>query len=302
MLNDFLKTIGPMVAAAIAEKAEFRFENHEGDLGERFERHRGRKLEELDLTVDAPSRLAVMGATRVSVREGKTFRVAATGDAADGLRFTQDDDNLAVMLQNGSGEAHVEITMPAPRAVSVAGSASVELETLAATAKVTLAGSGRIAIDRLDSDLFKASLMGSGRLQASGRAKQAKIAITGSGSADCAFLDAEEVRIAQTGSGSVRIACDGEVRAKLAGSGSATVYGRARIRVRSMGSGEILCEPLEARGERTRGGGGSSAPDAPTPPRPPKPPKPPKQGGAAAKPEVRKPGKRQARGNIASEN
>lgn len=282
MLNDILRSVGPMIAAAMAgkfESGEFRFDNGKFHFDGEWE---GQRLEDLDLTQPAPEKVMVLGSTAVTIVEGKTFRIQAQGDGADALRFALRDGKLAVLRKGGNDRASVEITMPAPRALGVAGSGSIEADALAANAKLNIAGSGAIALDSISCERLKANIMGSGRLHVGGSVDHLKLSVAGSGIAEMAALEVAQAKISVAGSGVVRLASDGAIEANLMGSGHVTVYGRANCKVHSMGAGKLHCVPRDS----DRG----STPDAPTPPEPPKPPKPPKSGAAAAKPD--KPRKR----------
>lgn len=286
MLNNIFKTVGPLVVAAMAakfENGEIRFDDGKFRFDSDF---RGVTLDELDLTQDAPSKIMVFGSTQVRIVEGKTFRIKAEGGSSESLRFALENGKLAITRRDppegADGPAQIEIAMPAPRALALAGSGAIECNALAETAKVSVAGSGSIALTGISSEKLTAKLMGSGRLKAEGSVQRLKLAAMGSGSADLADLDAEKARMVITGSGSASLSSDGEVEAKMMGSGNVTVYGRAACRVQSIGSGRFVC-----RTERKPGDDDGGEPEAPVPP---KPPKPPKSGGAAAKPK--KPRKR----------
>ena len=281
MLNDIFKTVGPIIAAAMAgkfEHTEFRFDDgklrFDGDWD-------GVSLDEFDLTQAAPEKVVVFGPNRVKITEGKTFRIQLQGEATDAIRFSQRDGKLVVARRNGgageTGPTTVEITMPAPRSVTLVGAGFIEIDALAEDASVCITGSGSIGLNNAACTRLKAKLLGSGRLQAKGSVERLKLVSAGSGGADLAELEAGKAQITITGSGSTRLACDGEVEAKMMGSGNITVFGRARCRVQSFGSGRFNCLP---RHDRDAGDNGE-----PEVPQPPKPPKPPKSGGAAAKPK-----------------
>lgn len=276
MLNDIFKSLGPIIAAAMAGKfdhGEFRFDNgkfHFGGDGE------GVPLEELDLTQPAPEKILVLGPAAVRITKGDTFRVRTDGEAAGGLRFSLRDGKLVIARrdagENGATMPMVDLTLPAPRSLGVMGSGSLEAGSLASDAKISVAGSGSIRLASIDCERLRVNLMGSGRLQADGKVAKLKLVSAGSGVSELGGLEADKARVAVTGSGSIRLASDGEIEAKLVGSGNITILGRARCQVQSMGSGRFNCIPRDGRDDEG---------DAPVPPAPPKPPK---SGSDTAKP------------------
>ena len=273
MLNDIFKAVGPIVAAALAEKAgrfeggKFQFED--GDFRWDSE-SRGVALEELDLTGEVPTRVSVAGGTRVRIAEGDVLRIKASGPGSESLRFLLRDGQLSVLppRRDGAdvGEPELDIAMPAPRALSVGGSGQIETDTLAGKARLAVAGSGRITVRAADCENLKASIAGSGILEAGGRAAALKLSVAGSGIVRMEDLDAERAKISIAGSGRAAIGSDGEVDARMMGSGDVTIHGSARCSVRSMGSGRLQIIP--------RGRDAPDAPEAPVAPKPPKPPKP----------------------------
>jgi hypothetical protein len=88
----------------------------------------------------------------------------------------------------------------------------------------------------------KVSLAGSGRAAIDGRADELDLSIAGSGSCDAEGLRVHRATVHIAGSGDAIFACNGEVSAHLMGSGNVIVRGSARCSVHSMGSGTVSCE------------------------------------------------------------
>ena len=292
MLNDLFKAFGPMIAAAIAEKAErgeFRFKTGNIQWDGMPD---AKRLEDIDLTGPAPHKVALMGSAKLRLRDGDGFAVAVTGDGADDLRFILDDNRLSIFRRQGDVPVVIDVTMPPPRALNVAGSGTVETHSLASDAKIAIAGSGGVSVESLHNETLKAQIMGSGRLQAKGSAGHVKVAIAGSGIADLAWLEANSAKISINGSGIASLASDGPIKVQMAGSGKVTVFGNATVDLRAMGSGSLVSKPRDERGDEE--GGDATLPKPPKPPKKPKkpkkpkapkPPKPPKSGGAETTPE-----------------
>ena len=112
MLNDILKAIGPIAAAAVAEKmgkadgAKFRFNDRE--YGWDGEDVGGVALDELDLAEQAPARIALAGPTRLRIVQGDVWRVSAKGEGSETIRYILRDGQL-------SGEGPARRALPTER-------------------------------------------------------------------------------------------------------------------------------------------------------------------------------------------
>lgn len=257
-----LRTIGPMAAAAalgglmsaMHNKGDFKF-RWDGD-----DRARGKgfggdgvPLEDLDMSGETPHELVLAGADNVVVTKGEDFTISVQGDelSKEMLRFRLKDGALHVASRNGrdggEGIATVDITMPAPDKVTIAGSGQIAVSELADKAEIRIAGSGQISVLDLDIKKLKVTLAGSGRFAAGGKVGKLKLKIAGSGRAEMPGLLAENAKVHIAGSGSSTFGCDDEVDARIFGSGHVTVRGAARCHVQSMGSGWIRVEPSEGK-------------------------------------------------------
>jgi hypothetical protein len=206
---------------------------------------RGVPLEELDFTVPGPSKVALTGPARVTVKVGDVFRVEAEGEGRDQLRFTLGEERLAI--SGGDEATSVTVTSPAPRKLAVAGSGRMTAERLGRDGKVSIAGSGRLELADVEGGRVKISIAGSGRLVADGRADALDLSIAGSGSCDAEGLVVDQAAVHIAGSGDAIFSCDGEVSAHLMGSGNVIVRGSARCSVNSVGSGTLVCERARER-------------------------------------------------------
>lgn len=149
----------------------------------------GVPLDELDLSGEPPRHVALAGPDQLLIRVGEVFAISVDGDdqAATALRFSLRNCTLSIARGTSGGESGVPVTitvtMPAPRKLSLAGSGSIECETLTGAAKVSIGGSGWIATPAVDAVNLKVSISGSGSYIAAGRAGHLELAIGGSGSA-----------------------------------------------------------------------------------------------------------------------
>ena len=267
----FAKAFAPIVAIGLAaavsgcDGATVRMNGEEGE-----------ELSELDLSGAAPTELVLLGPDEVRVTTGEKLAITlgGDGDAQKQVRFTLKDGALGVLradskvFDRNEGIAVINVTMPAPRDVTMAGSGKVTLAALARDAKVNVAGSGTIEANAIDSDSLDVTIAGSGHFRGAGRAGELKLSVVGSGNAALDALKVDKADVTIAGSGDTAFASDGEVKASIVGSGEVRVKGRARCTVSAMGSGRLVCE---------NGVQDKAAPSAPQPPEAPKAPE--KPGG-----------------------
>lgn len=226
----------------------------------------GVPLPELDMDGAAPTKLVLAGPDNVVVTEGDQLAITVSGDQAaiDALRFNLEDGTLGIMRDKswkGRGTATVAVTMPAAREIVLAGSGDIKASAMVDDAEVNIAGSGSVAIDRVDSRSLEVNVMGAGTLTAAGEADRLDFNVAGSGALRARALKVERAEINIAGSGGGEFASDGKVEARIAGSGDVIVYGRADCSVTAMGSGTVRCRPADGAQAASTG-----SPDAPKPP------------------------------------
>ena len=209
----------------------------------------GKKLAELDLSGAAPDELVMFGPDEVQMTQGDKLAITVDGDpaAVEQLRFTLKDGTLGIlregkMFSGGSKLAVVHVTMPAPKELTMGGSGKITAPAMAAGAKVTILGSGRIDTQSVSGDKLEVTLPGSGSFTAAGKVGQLDLTILGSGSAELGAVSVDSAKVNVLGSGGATFSSDGEVDATIVGSGSVTVIGRARCTVSALGSGKLICE------------------------------------------------------------
>lgn len=210
----------------------------------------GKKLSELDLTGKAPDELVLLGPDEVRVTQGDKLAITLEGPAevTDQMRFTLDGTSLGVLREGkwnsaDRGVAIVNVVMPAPRELTMAGSGKITSAALARDAKVTIAGSGLIDTPGVSGNSLELTIAGSGSYRAAGNVTRLNVTVAGSGDAAMDALKADTVKVSIAGSGDTAFASDGEVKADIMGSGEVRVKGRARCTVNAMGSGRLVCEP-----------------------------------------------------------
>lgn len=258
----FVRTLGPIIAIAIAAGAS----GCDGKVT--INGDEGKPLSELDLSGKAPDELVLAGPDEIRVSTGDKLAITVEGDAeaTEQIRFSLKDGSLAIhrkdkTFSSNGKTAIVNITMPAPREVVMAGSGKIMTANLATKAEVTVAGSGTIESTTVSGEALDLTIAGSGNFLAAGNVRKLDLTIAGSGSARMDALKVEKADVSIAGSGNATFASDGEVKANIMGSGNVTVKGRARCTVSSMGSGKLVCESVVQQND-----GPPKPPRAPEPP------------------------------------
>ncbi len=255
-----LRSLGPAVAmaalggiAAASARNNGKFKFKWDDIDDRFTKGMGGKggvpLTELDMGGDVPEEVVLAGADHVVITHGDEFTISVQGDedAKETLRFRLQNGALHIASRNssngGEGIATVNVTMPAPSKVTIAGAGQLAVSSLADQAALVIAGSGRITVLDLDIDKLNVTVAGSGRLTAGGEVDNLKLKIAGSGRAKLSKLHVNRANIDVLGSGRATFSSDGKVRAKIMGSGQITVRGTAECNVTGLGAGTLKTKP-----------------------------------------------------------
>jgi hypothetical protein len=232
----------------------------------------GVPLAELDTSGPAPTELVLAGPDTVIVREGAALDISVSGDdaAVDALRFSLDDGSLGISREKNSwkdkGRATIRVTMPSLTAMVLAGSGDIEAESMTGKADVTIAGSGKARVAKIDATSLDLTIAGAGDFAASGKVETLDLTIAGSGEADMAGLEVGGADISVAGSGNAEFTSDGKVDASIMGSGSITVNGRANCTVSAMGSGKLNCREVTSASKASEAPAAPIAPPAPEAP------------------------------------
>ena len=223
-----------------------------------WEEVEGVPLAELDMSGDPPTSVTLAGPDKVVITNGETLEITLEGNAEAGeaLRFNRDGDELTIArdskVYDGSGTAIVRLTMPAASHLAIAGSGSIEADTMASKASAEIAGSGGIKVAQLEAEQLDVDIAGSGSVTAAGTTERLTVDIAGSGNVRLGELSAGEVEVGIAGSGNVDLASNGTVDAEIAGSGNIVVTGSAVCKVESAGSGSLTCRPSASSAEATK--------------------------------------------------
>ena len=207
----------------------------------------GVPLSEVEIAGPPPTEIVLSSGDTVIVTEGATFSLKVEGSDTDSLRFVRDKEVIAVSREkgwNGSSNATIRITMPAPKEIVIAGSGTVKTPALASTADINIGGSGTVEFGKAAAEKLGINIGGSGTvLGGAGTAKSLEILIGGSGKIVMPQLKADKAEVTIGGNGDVAFASDGAVEANIGGAGDVNVTGNAKCTLQSFGSGALNCTP-----------------------------------------------------------
>jgi hypothetical protein len=198
-------------------------------------------------------RVLVEGPYRVSLRTGLASSARAEG-SADGLeRIAIDVQGNTLRIRpnrsawggypgDRAGPVTVTLTTRDLRAAAVTGAGSLDLDRARGLrVDLSVSGSGRLGVGAVDADNLVIGLLGSGRIGLSGRAKQLKATIQGSGDLAAAGLTADDAQVTASTAGKIELAAARTVRLKLSGPGDVEISGKAACTIEGEGSGRVLC-------------------------------------------------------------
>ena len=200
--------------------------------------------------VDGFSKIALGGSDDVDVRAGTAFSVRAEGpsEELDRLRIARDGETLEIgRKRNAFGfgrrtKVKVYITLPRLTEATIAGSGTMAVDRIEGGGfEANIAGSGDLNIAALTTDEAEVSIAGSGNVRAGGAVKRLEAGIAGSGSLDAAGLRVERAKVTVAGSGNVRAAVTGTATVEMMGSGNVDLGAAATCTVSKAGSGSVRC-------------------------------------------------------------
>ncbi|WP_010161420.1 head GIN domain-containing protein [Sphingomonas sp. PAMC 26617] len=199
------------------------------------------------------SAVSLRGSDDVDVRVGTGFSVRAEGPRTelDKLEIVRDGDTLKIGRKKnlagfgwGGGRRGVKVfvTMPRITGAQVAGSGDLAIDRVDGQRfGGEAAGSGNLSIGALSVPEARLSVAGSGDIDAKGRVERLTIDVAGSGSVAAGGVKARTATVSVAGSGDVRADVAGPARVSLVGSGDVDLGPQARCTVSKTGSGDVHC-------------------------------------------------------------
>ncbi len=209
------------------------------------------QAEERRVMVTSFDRVRVDGPFSVDIRSGGSPGVTTRGEprALDGVEIRVEDRTLVIRASpNGWGgwpgdrteAASVSVTTPRLVDLRVSGSGSARADRLQGLeVGVSLTGSGRVEVARIEADRLEAVLAGSGALTLGGAARNARLANTGVGTIEAEGLAVRDLTLSSESAGDTRAAASETARVVATGTGSVVVAGNAACT--SAGTAPIRC-------------------------------------------------------------
>lgn len=195
--------------------------------------------------------ISTVGPQDVVVTRGDTYSVRSEGsaEALGQLEVVVDDGELTIRPKDQFSvhwptlsSATFYVTVPALEAVSLAGSGDIAIDRVEGDEfEAAIAGSGKLTISDMQVDEVDFSIGGSGNVVAAGTAREASVSIGGAGRVQAGGLRSETATVSIFGSGDVALTVEDEAQVSIAGSGDVDISGPARCSVSRMGSGNVRC-------------------------------------------------------------
>ena len=205
------------------------------------------------LSVTDFDRLRVIGAFDVVVTGGKPSAAILSGTPAaiDHTRVEVQGRTLTVSRSRSgwggypgeqAGVASVRLSVPGLVSVGVSGAAKVRIERMRTpTLTLALDGSGSLTVTGIDADRLDVGVAGAGRITASGRVADARVAVRGSGDFDGSALIAADAVVKADTSGTIVLAARRSANVAASGSGDVTITGSPACTVVNNGAGRVAC-------------------------------------------------------------
>jgi hypothetical protein len=140
----------------------------------------------------------------------------------------------------GSGNIYSDPIQTSDMKILLAGSGNIEVKGLSGDGlDINLAGSGNITVEQIDVTSVDTSINGSGDIRLDGKADHQTIKVNGSGSYSAGDLETAKADISIAGSGNLTVWVTDELDIHVNGSGDVSYYGRPAVNQSGNGSGKV---------------------------------------------------------------
>jgi hypothetical protein len=198
--------------------------------------------------------IVVAGPYDVNVRTGANPGVSAQGPQKmiENAVVEVKGDTLNIHTANhgffhfsfGShGRTVFTVTVPQIRAATLAGSGDLNIDKVQSDRfEGKLAGSGDLSVGSVNVQALNLSMAGAGDTKiGSGQAQNAEYSIFGSGDITAPNVTTQQLKVSIAGSGNVSAHATGAADVSIMGSGDIDVSGGAKCSVTKHGSGDVRC-------------------------------------------------------------
>jgi hypothetical protein len=198
-------------------------------------------------------KVELTGSDDVRIIAGPAFSVQASGPekTLEKLKIEVSGSTLNIgrkrsisMGWSNDKSALITVTMPTIKGASLAGSGDMAIDRVETSDfDADLAGSGNLSVKSAQVEKLNVSLAGSGDVTLAGTTKFIDISIAGSGDVMAKDVSATDASISIAGSGNVDARASGAASVSIVGSGDVNISGTANCKTSKMGSGSVRCTP-----------------------------------------------------------
>lgn len=197
--------------------------------------------------------IAAAGPHKVIVTTGKAPSVRAVGarQDLDRLKIEVKDQTLRIgqmksgswLSWSGDGEpVTLYVTTRQLRSAKLAGSGDVAIDRMdGRSVKLNISGAGDLNVGVVKADELDIAIAGSGDIAMTGTCDKASISIAGSGNVEATGLKCKSLTGKVAGSGNMIAEVSATADLRVMGSGDITINGTARCTTKTMGSGSVRC-------------------------------------------------------------
>jgi hypothetical protein len=212
-------------------------------------------------TVTGFDRLRVDGPFDVTVRTGLPPSARATGATAalDRLKIEVQNSTLVIKPDNAAwggypggsiGKVSVTVTMSGLSSATLAGSGKLTIDRVRGEAlELGLGGAGVVSVGQLAVDRINVTLTGAGNASLAGRADNGRFIVRGAGNIAAEGLNVRHAEIVSAGDGTIKLTASETAKVTAAGTGDVTVLGKADCTISASGAGNVVCGKPAAPGQ-----------------------------------------------------
>jgi hypothetical protein len=205
-------------------------------------------------TVIGFDRIRVDGPFDVTVRTGlaPSARANATTAAAlDRISVAVQNSTLVIKPDNTAwggypgaapGKITVAVTVADLTSATLAGSGKLAIDRVRGeTLDLGIGGAGTLTVGQITVDRLNLLLTGSGNATLAGRAADARLVVRGAGSLIAEGLSVAHADILSAGDGTITLTATNTAKVTAAGTGDVTVLGKPDCTVSAVGAGSVSC-------------------------------------------------------------
>ena len=204
-------------------------------------------------TVVGFDRIRVDGPFDVTVRTGMAPSARATGatTALDRIKVEVQNSTLVIKPDNTAwggypggavGKVSIILTMADLSSATLAGSGRLTIDRVRGPAlELGLGGAGMISIGQLAVDKLSLTITGSGNATLAGRADDGRFVLRGAGNLAAEGLIVRHADIVSAGAGTITLTASESAKVTAAGTGDVNVLGKGNCTVNATGAGNVAC-------------------------------------------------------------